>query len=83
MKPSLCCGTDDAIRGLNLQVFFGVSYGFPFLRWEKEKSPHHAQGSLSTMDLLSFDFMVGLGLDVFASSTGEQPLMTFALCTSA
>ena len=38
---------------------------------------------LSTTHILFFDFMIGLGLEVFASSIGEHPSKNFVLCTSA
>ena len=40
------------------------------------------EAPLSTTYILSFDFIIGLGLDVFAPSVEEQPLNSFVLSTS-
>ena len=41
----------------------------------------YKEAPLSTRHILSFDFMIGVGLDVFA--TGELLLKNFVLCTFA
>ena len=56
------------MRGLEVQVVsLSVVWFFPAER--KRTFSHHV--------ILSFNCMNGLGLDVFASSIGEQLLMTF------
>ena len=59
--------------------FFGLSYVF-YSNGERTFT-RHEQGQCI---LLSFDFMIGLGLDVLAASIGEeQTLKNLVLCTSA
>ena len=41
------------------------------------------EAPLSRRYILSFDFMIGLGSEVFASSIGEKPLNHLVQCTSA
>ena len=50
VTPRLLCGTDDATRGLDLQVIVGLSYGFSFLRGDSV-FPHHVQGSTPLDDV--------------------------------
>ena len=66
---------DDAIRDLDLHVGFWsvVKFSFPaerknVLRIMFKRAP------LSTMYIMSFDFLIGFGLGVVASSIGETPL---------
>ena len=68
-----CCGPDDAICGLDLQVVLGLSYGF-LSCGERELSSIMCKIPRSTVYILSFDFTIGCGLDVFASSIREYPL---------
>ena len=59
------------IRDSDLQVVFGLSYYF-LVQLRKKTFPIMCkEAPLSTMYIMSFDFMIGLGLDVFASSSGE------------
>ena len=55
---------------MDLQVVFGLSYGFsPQRERRRELSPIMCkEAPLSTMFSLYFDFMIDFGLDVFASS---------------
>ena len=71
MNPRLACGTDDANRGVDLQVVLGLSPGLSFLQ-KSEKVPIRCkEAPLLTLLILTCDFMIGLGLDVFDTSTGE------------
>ena len=74
MHPQLFRGPDDATLGLD----YGFSCG------EKELSSITCKESpLSTMCLLPLDFMIGLSLDVSASSIGDWPMKNVVLGTSA
>ena len=63
VHPRLFCGTDDASGGLDLQVVVDPPYGFVCFSAEKIAFPIMCkEAPLSTLYILSFDFMIGFGL---------------------
>ena len=65
-------GTDDATPGLDLQAALGLLKLFSFPSERERAFPlQFYEAPLSTTYILSFDFLFGLALGVFASSIGE------------